>query len=69
MYPNPATDLLFVGQGFENVTVSSLSGQIKTIGVKSGTIDVSDFSAGVYIVQAISSDNHKFSGRFVKLNN
>jgi PKD repeat protein len=66
LYPNPASNLLFVGLDFKTVTITDLTGKIQNVNVSHGLISVSDLKSGIYSVTAMDEKGLTFHGRFVK---
>ena len=71
IYPNPVTNQLqvFAGQIIENVRIFNIFGQLvyssKAINSESLTVNMSDFSSGLYLVQ-VSSGNSSSTKKIIK---
>ena len=69
IYPNPVDDNLFIETEsyIEEVTIYSLTGVMmyKEIDFNNHTINVSDFSCGVYIMK-VRTDDGEVVRRFIK---
>lgn len=70
IWPNPATDKIFVEGDYERYQVISMDGQLVSDGRNSasGPIDISSCSAGIYTLVIYSNKRRKVS-RFVKIDN
>lgn len=68
IYPNPVQNVLNIANIDKgtSLTVQSLSGQIVYQGVAMSSVDVSNLTAGTYLVKAVS-DERVTSTRFIKL--
>lgn len=70
IYPNPVKDVLNIDLKTQkgNVKIFDLSGKVvKTAEVnKSGAIDVSKLSAGMYIVEITTNDHSKVTKKIIK---
>ncbi|SCY87239.1 T9SS type A sorting domain-containing protein [Flavobacterium caeni] len=67
VYPNPANETLFFSKELKNITIYDLMG--RTIKSFTGThekIEISDLSAGNYILKAEAEKGGKFIEKFVK---
>lgn len=68
VYPNPTTDVLNIVAGneeIETVTVASLDGKV-VMNATSGTLDVADLKAGMYIYNVTTKAGKLATGNFVK---
>jgi hypothetical protein len=65
VYPNPASEQIYVNGDVASVKVYSLTGQ-EMIATNSNTIQVGHFPSGVYLVNAITSKGTLVRTRFVK---
>lgn len=66
VYPNPASDQIFVSDRFASVTITDLAGKQVQQPVVNGYVRVSELGDGVYVVLGIGADGTVFRGRFVK---
>lgn len=65
VYPNPAvSEIQIQAEGFQKAEVYSLTGQ-KLMESINSTVDVSNLSAGVYMLKVISLDGHSATQRMV----
>ena len=67
VYPNPTSDLFYVNSANDlKVTIHDLSGKmLKSVNSSKEAIDVSDFSAGLYIVE-LAAENQKQVIKLIK---
>ena len=59
VYPNPVKDLIYFNAdnlNVDKVNVMGITGSTVEMSVKNNSIDMSDFSNGVYIIQFITSE-------------
>jgi hypothetical protein len=59
VYPNPGKDLIYFNAdniSVDKVTIMGVTGSSVEISVKNNTIDMSDFSDGVYMLQFVTSE-------------
>ncbi|MBS3914633.1 MAG: PKD domain-containing protein [Bacteroidetes bacterium] len=68
VYPNPATDKIFVGNGLNNVIITGVDGKSHSLVVTDGTVNIETLSAGIYSVEASLKNGDKLAGRFIKTN-
>ena len=67
VYPNPATDVLYIKGNVENVTVSDLSGRtVYETSSVSGSILVDMLNEGVYLVKIKADGKSKTCKIYVK---
>lgn len=69
LFPNPAADMLNLGGDYSQVTVIDCSGKSVSLSAKTGWINISNLSPGVYTILASGNDNVIYHGRFVKTAN
>jgi hypothetical protein len=72
MYPNPATDDLFIGNAetIRSVSIVTMTGQQvwnqSADGHATLRMDVSGLEPGVYVISIMDNDQHRYSGRFIR---
>jgi hypothetical protein len=69
IYPNPATEKLFIENNFEqnrDYIITNLLGQEINKGVLKSEIDISHFLNGVYVLKIVSTNNQNEIFKFVK---
>ena len=66
MYPNPVKDMLYFSEEVSQIKITDISGKlVKQITSKSKSINVSQLSKGVYLVNAISKTGEKISKKLI----
>lgn len=67
VYPNPAIDNVTINADFNQVVISNVLGQqVKSIGAKSKTVNISDLSKGVYVIKAYKNDKYVGTAKVTK---
>jgi len=67
VYPNPAIDNVTINADFNKVVISNVLGQqVKSIGAKSKTVNISDLSKGVYVIKAYKNDKYVGTAKVTK---
>ena len=71
IYPNPVQNEIFINSSteFERANIYSIDGLLiqSNILSKNASIDVFNLHNGLYIIQLISNQNVKYSGKFLKI--
>ncbi len=65
IFPNPASDFLFV-ENTEIIHLYSVVGQHYSVPVKNGRAEIQSLAPGVYFYQFLDSDNKVKRGRIIK---
>lgn len=68
LYPNPATDVVFVGSHFTDIEVYNLSGRLVFKSEKINRINIATLSPGAYLIRARSNKGDYSRARFIKNN-
>jgi hypothetical protein len=67
LYPNPASSTVTIAANFNRVVISNILGQeVKTIATASRTLNISDLSKGVYVINAYNNDKHVGTAKLTK---
>jgi hypothetical protein len=61
IYPNPATDKIYISGEVSRLEFFTLQGQLNHISYNTNTVDVSTFSKGLYIVKITDKKGNKIS--------
>ena len=67
IYPNPTNNIINIesNQEIKSIFISNIQGQ-QLIATKSKTIDLSQYPAGMYVVQIVNSKGERFTKKVIK---
>lgn len=66
LYPNPATDIVYLGKSYTNIEVADSLGKLIFTGTNSENIVTSSFAKGLYIVTVTDGNGVKRTSKFIK---
>lgn len=72
MWPNPATDRIFIKSGtpIASYSISDMSGRCVISGGKGGqeeeAVAILSLAPGYYVLEVVATDGTKFTGKFIK---
>ena len=65
-YPNPTTDKILFNSNIKEIQLYTFDGKVIHASIQNNTLDVSNLSSGIYLIQGINENGSRFSEKLIK---